>query len=56
MISRIRAAVERAVTFFDSAQLYGPFANDGLQMAAGLNETRPLRALPAQINSGREII
>ena len=41
---------------FDPAQLYGPFAKAGDQMAAGLNERRPLRALPAQIISGREII
>ena len=27
MISLIRAAVERGVTFFDTAQVYGPFAN-----------------------------
>jgi aryl-alcohol dehydrogenase-like predicted oxidoreductase len=30
MISVIRAAVERGVTFFDTAQVYGPFANEGL--------------------------
>ena len=29
MIALIRAAVERGVTFFDSAQAYGPFANRG---------------------------
>jgi aryl-alcohol dehydrogenase-like predicted oxidoreductase len=28
MISVIRAAVERGVTFFDTAQVYGPFANE----------------------------
>jgi len=28
MISVIRAAVERGVTFFDTAQVYGPFTND----------------------------
>src|SRR2546422_1815498 len=26
----IRAAVERGVTFFDTAQVYGPFTNDAL--------------------------
>src|SRR6201990_174031 len=30
MISVIRAAVERGVTFFDTAEIYGPFANDAL--------------------------
>jgi aryl-alcohol dehydrogenase-like predicted oxidoreductase len=30
MISVIRAAVERGVTFFDTAQVYGPFANEAL--------------------------
>ena len=30
MISVIRAAVERGVTFFDTAQVYGPFANEEL--------------------------
>jgi aryl-alcohol dehydrogenase-like predicted oxidoreductase len=56
MISRIRSAVERGVTFFDTAQVYGPFANYGLQMAACLNETRPIGALRAQIISKREIV
>src|SRR6201984_3584771 len=30
MISVIRAADERGVTFFDTAQVYGPFANEEL--------------------------
>jgi aryl-alcohol dehydrogenase-like predicted oxidoreductase len=30
MISLIRAAVELGVTFFDTAQVYGPFANEEL--------------------------
>ena len=30
MISVIRAAVERGVTFFDTAQVYGPLANEEL--------------------------
>jgi len=30
MISLIRSAVERGVTFFDTAQVYGPFANEEL--------------------------
>src|SRR5579863_3674598 len=30
MISVIRAAVERGISFFDTAQVYGPFANEEL--------------------------
>ena len=30
MISLIRTAVERGVTFFDTAEVYGPFANEEL--------------------------
>ena len=30
MISLLRTAVERGVTFFDTAQVYGPFANEEL--------------------------
>jgi aryl-alcohol dehydrogenase-like predicted oxidoreductase len=30
MISLIRAAVDRGVTFFDTAEVYGPFTNEGL--------------------------
>jgi len=30
MIALLRAAVERGVTFFDSAQVYGPFTNEEL--------------------------
>src|SRR5213595_4255409 len=34
MISLIRAAVERGVTFFDTAEIYGPFTNEELLGAA----------------------
>lgn len=30
MISLLRAAVDRGVTFFDTAEVYGPFTNEGL--------------------------
>src|SRR5439155_12061675 len=30
MIELIRAAVDRGVTFFDTAQVYGPFTNEEL--------------------------
>ena len=30
MISLLRAAVERGVTFFDTAEVYGPFSNEEL--------------------------
>jgi aryl-alcohol dehydrogenase-like predicted oxidoreductase len=34
MITLVRAAVERGVTFFDTAQVYGPFTNEELVGAA----------------------
>jgi aryl-alcohol dehydrogenase-like predicted oxidoreductase len=30
MIALIRAAVERGITFFDTAEVYGPFVNEEL--------------------------
>ena len=30
MIALIRGAVERGITFFDTAQVYGPFVNEEL--------------------------
>ena len=30
MIALLRAAVDRGVTFFDTAQIYGPFTNEDL--------------------------
>lgn len=30
MISLIRSAVERGITFFDTAEVYGPFTNEEL--------------------------
>src|SRR6266567_3532309 len=30
MISLLRAAVERGITFFDTAEVYGPFQNEEL--------------------------
>ena len=30
MISVIRAAVDRGITFFDTAEVYGPFTNEEL--------------------------
>jgi aryl-alcohol dehydrogenase-like predicted oxidoreductase len=30
MVALIRKAVERGITFFDTAQVYGPFTNEGL--------------------------
>jgi aryl-alcohol dehydrogenase-like predicted oxidoreductase len=40
MISLIRAAVERGVTFFDTAESYGPYTNDEL---VGGEALAPLR-------------
>ena len=39
MISLLRTAVERGVTFFDTAQVYGPFANEEL-VGEGLEPVR----------------
>ena len=41
MISLIRAAVERGITFFDTAEVYGPFTNEELVGEA----LAPLRSL-----------
>ena len=30
MVSFLHAAVERGVTFFDTAEVYGPFTNEGI--------------------------
>jgi aryl-alcohol dehydrogenase-like predicted oxidoreductase len=30
MISLLRSAVERGITFFDTAEVYGPFTNEEL--------------------------
>jgi aryl-alcohol dehydrogenase-like predicted oxidoreductase len=49
MIPLIRTRSERGITLPDTAELYGPLANDGLQMQAGVNEAGPIGALPAQI-------
>ncbi len=38
-ISLLRAAVERGITFFDTAQVYGPFANEEL-VGEGLEPVR----------------
>jgi predicted aldo/keto reductase-like oxidoreductase len=35
MISLIRSAVERGVTFFDTAEVYGPFTNEELVRTTG---------------------
>jgi aryl-alcohol dehydrogenase-like predicted oxidoreductase len=47
MISVIRAAVERGVTFFDTAQVYGPFANEEL-----VGEARKPKYCRCSRNSG----
>jgi len=39
MISLLRAAVERGVTFFDTAEVYGPFTNEEL-VGEGLSPFR----------------
>ena len=43
MIALIRAAVERGVTFFDTAEVYGPFTNEELVGEALAARPRPGR-------------
>ena len=40
-IALIRAAVDRGVTFFDTAEVYGPFTNEQLVGEALAHETAP---------------
>jgi aryl-alcohol dehydrogenase-like predicted oxidoreductase len=47
MISLLRAAVERGITFFDTAQVYGPFANEEL-VGEGLEPVRDQVAIAAE--------
>ncbi len=39
MIALVRAAVERGVTFFDTAEVYGPFTNGPYTSAVSKNVT-----------------
>ena len=41
MIALIRAAVERGVTFFDTAEVYGPFTNEELRRRGARAGPRP---------------
>ena len=43
MIALIRSAVERGVTFFDTAEVYGPFTNEELVGEALAAVPRPGR-------------
>ena len=47
MIALLRAAVERGVTFFDTAQVYGPFTNEELvgEALAHWSQVKDLRGL-----------
>ena len=60
MISLLRAAVERGVTFFDTAEVYGPFTNEEL-MGEGLAPFREQVVIATKFgfkldpNSGRSI-
>jgi aryl-alcohol dehydrogenase-like predicted oxidoreductase len=45
MISVIRAAVERGVTFFDTAEVYGPYTNEEL--------VRSTRSIPRESRDRR---
>src|SRR5436190_4057882 len=60
MISLLRAAVERGVTFFDTAEVYGPFTNEAL-VGEGLAPFREQVVIATKFgfkldpNSGRSI-
>ena len=45
MISCIRTAVERGVTFFDTAEVYGPFVNEEL-VGEALRPSKGMWSLP----------
>ena len=51
MIALLRAAVERGVTFFDTAEVYGPYANEALLGEA----LAPFRSASCRsVHSGRD--
>jgi aryl-alcohol dehydrogenase-like predicted oxidoreductase len=54
MIGLIRAAVERGVTFFDTAEVYGPFTNEEL-VGEALAPVRD-RVVIARQNSGSGLL
>ena len=43
MIAVVRGAVERGITFFDTAQVYGPFVNEEFVGEALARTLRPVR-------------
>ena len=43
MITLLRAAVERGITFFDTAEVYGPFTNEELGRRSPRAVPRPSR-------------
>src|SRR3974390_56660 len=57
MITLIRAAVERGVTFFDTAEVYGPFVNEelvGEALAPGRGQVVIATKFGFQIGSGKD--
>jgi aryl-alcohol dehydrogenase-like predicted oxidoreductase len=53
MIPVIRAAVEKGVTFFDTAEVYGPLALQKTRNAEGVRQFQP--RVPTLGNSGTNI-
>src|SRR5436305_13459643 len=53
MISLIRAAVERGVTFFDTAEIYGPYTNEEL-VGEALAPGRAQVAIATKFGIGRD--
>src|SRR5499427_5047484 len=57
MISLIRAAVERGVTFFDTAEIYGPYTNEelvGEALAPFRNQVKIATKFGFKIENGRQ--
>ena len=50
-ISVIRAAVERGVTFFDTAEVYGPLTNEELVGEAPSSVSRPFLTKPEKTSA-----
>jgi aryl-alcohol dehydrogenase-like predicted oxidoreductase len=59
MIKLIRAAVEKGVTFFDTAEVYGPFANEellGEALSPFGNEVKIATKFGIKIEDGKQVL
>src|SRR5215468_10087643 len=58
MISLLRAAVEHGVTFFDTAEVYGPLTNEGLvgeALAPFRNQVKIATKFGFKIENGKQV-